>query len=400
MKRWIVLFLLMVPLLAFADSYWEGDAVLQRGDAAFESGLYAASNSFAPDTQLMVQNLENGKSTVVTVSQRMDSQSDILILLSPKAADAVGIPAGGIARVRITVVQKAASTGASASPEGTVSPDSDVNPAAAYAATPGAPQTAQPGQEQQPAEQAQQPAAQEQVPAAAQAAQPAAAASPSAEDAQILAEAASRNPQKDLFLPPREDQKFAYKPPSQAETAQTPQPAQAETPTVSGETAAPSPSQSEVPLAEAQPQKATTQETVTNGGAPAAAQSGQIALSAPETPPEQPAQAAPAQPEPRRPSSRARRRWSRPCPGLPGRRARQRSTFSSAPTRRRKRPRALRPAWCRPIPWWSWLPPRAAGRSTRCWSGRSTRLKAARFCRFSGSAVSATHLSAGSSPGP
>ncbi len=262
MKRWIVLFLLMVPLLAFADSYWEGDAVLQRGDAAFESGLYAASNSFAPDTQLMVQNLENGKSTVVTVSQRMDSQSDILILLSPKAADAVGIPAGGIARVRITVVQKAASTGASASPEGTVSPDSDVNPAAAYAATPGAPQTAQPGQEQQPAEQAQQPAAQEQVPAAAQAAQPAAAASPSAEDAQILAEAASRNPQKDLFLPPREDQKFAYKPPSQAETAQTPQPAQAETPTVSGETAAPSPSQSEVPLAEAQPQQATTQETV------------------------------------------------------------------------------------------------------------------------------------------
>jgi rare lipoprotein A (peptidoglycan hydrolase) len=293
MKRWIVLFLLMVPLLASADSYWEGDAVLQRGDAAFESGLYAASNSFAPDTQLMVQNLENGKSTVVTVSQRMDSQSDILILLSPKAADAVGIPAGGIARVRITVVQKAASTGASASPEGTVSPDSDVNPAAAYAATPVAPQTAQPGQEQQPAEQAQQPAAQEQVPAAAQPG--AAAASPSAEDAQILAEAASRNPQKDLFLPPREDQKFAYTPPAQAETAQTPQPVQAETPTVSGETAAPSPSQSQVPLAEAQPQQATTQETVTNGSAPAAAQSGQIALSAPETPPEQPAQATPAQ---------------------------------------------------------------------------------------------------------
>jgi SPOR domain len=293
MKRWIVLFLLMVPLLAFADSYWEGDAVLQRGDAAFESGLYAASNSFAPDTQLMVQNLENGKSTLVTVSQRVDSQSDILVLLSPKAADAVGIPAGGIARVRITVVQKAASTGASASPEGTVSPDSDVNPAAAYAATPGAPQTAQPGQEQQPAEQAQQPAAQEQVPAAAQPG--AAAASPSAEDAQILAEAASRNPQKDLFLPPREDQKFAYKPPAQAETAQTPQPAQAETPTVSGETAAPSPSPSQVPLAEAQPQQATTQEAV-NGGAPAAAQGGQIALSAPETPPEQPAQPQAAQP--------------------------------------------------------------------------------------------------------
>jgi len=72
MKRWVVLCLLMVPLLASADSFWEGNAALQRGDAAFENGLYAASNSFAPDTQLMVQNLENGRDWVPRIEAVMN----------------------------------------------------------------------------------------------------------------------------------------------------------------------------------------------------------------------------------------------------------------------------------------------------------------------------------------
>jgi hypothetical protein len=253
MKRWVVLCLLTVPLLASAKSYWEGNAALQRGDAAFESGLYAESNSFAPDTQLMVQNLDNGKSTIVTVSQRTDNQSNILILLSPMAADAVGIAPGSVARVRITEEQKAASTAASGAPENSYNPDSDVNPGAAYAGTlgdaqaspqsPTAPQQPQAGQASMPPEE-QQPTAAEQ----------------SAEDAQILAEAAARNPQKQLFLPPREDQKFAYKQAAPLQTAQVPQPAEpqqpnaapAEVPTVTGETTAPSQQPSDVPLAEAQ----------------------------------------------------------------------------------------------------------------------------------------------------
>ncbi len=312
MKRWVVLGLLMIPLLAWADSYWEGNAALQRGDAAFESGLYAESDSFAPDTQLMVQNLDNGKSTVVTVSQRADSQSNILILLSPRAADALGIAAGSIARVRVTEGQKAASTGTPAAPEKSFNPDSDVNPGAAYAdeaaAGSQAPAAAASQPDQTPAA-----AQQEQTAAQGQAAQPGPTAGASgesqaaAEDAQILADAASRNPQKQLFLPPREDQKFAYKPP-----AETP----AEGPTVTGETAAPSQQQSETPLAEAQP--ATPQEAGSttpqpgqaeassqlalpeaggqaaeaNGTPPASSGGEKIALQPPETPPEQ---AAPGQ---------------------------------------------------------------------------------------------------------
>jgi rare lipoprotein A (peptidoglycan hydrolase) len=311
MKSWVVLCLLMVPLLASADSFWEGNAALQRGDAAFENGLYAASNSFAPDTQLMVRNLENGKSAIVTVSQRTDGQSDILILLSPKAADALGIQPGSIVRVRITEEQKAASAGAASSQEGTYNPDSDVNPGAAYAGTSGDAGTA--AQQQPPA------AGQESTP---QGQQPTAAdqSTPSAEDAQILAEAAARNPQKQLFLPPREDQKFAYKPASPEQTAQAQEPAAApgETPTVTGETAAPSQKPSEVPLPEAQPEpQATPQEAgpsapqpgqpeasaqlalpetgpqeakpaETSGTPPAQASGGEeLALQPPETPPEQ-----------------------------------------------------------------------------------------------------------------
>jgi cell division protein FtsN len=299
MKRWVVLYMLTIPLLAFADSYWEGDAALQRGDTAFESGLYAASNSFAPDTQLLVSNLENGKSTVVTVSERADDQSDIMILLSPKAADAIGITAGSIARVRITVQQKAALGDASAVPESTSNPDSDINPAAAYAGTAGTPIAQQPTQpiSAQPPAADQQPAAPPQTPQAQQPTtqeQPAATAQ-STEDAEILGDAAARNPQKQLFLPPREDQKFAYKPATPAETVQaapqpqtlaetpqvtpqpqipvetpqvTPQPqipvetpqaapqpqTSAETPAVSGEAAGPSATQPGVPLAEAQTQ--------------------------------------------------------------------------------------------------------------------------------------------------
>ena len=61
MKRWVALSLLLIPLLASAESFWEGSAALQRGDATFESSLSAASNSFAPDTRVLVQNLETGQ---------------------------------------------------------------------------------------------------------------------------------------------------------------------------------------------------------------------------------------------------------------------------------------------------------------------------------------------------
>ncbi len=267
MKRWIVLCLLMAPVLASAESYWDGSAALQRGDAAFESGLYAASNSFAPDTRLSILNLDNGKSTTATVSERVEGQSDILVFLSPRAADAIGITAGGIARVRITVLQRPPSPAGASTAENAYSADQDLNPGVAYGSATDQESTGEQASSQQPAGNA---SADE--------------SSEATEDAQILAEAEARHPQKQLFLPPREDQKFTYKPPAQGAASQpvASTPEQPEVPTVTGEAGAPSQRAAEVPMAEAQPQApATPEETV--GGAPRPSQpEGTTQLALPE----------------------------------------------------------------------------------------------------------------------
>jgi SPOR domain len=259
MKRWILLSLLFVPLLASAASFWDGNAALQRGDASFESGLYATSNSFPAGTQISIQNQDTGRTVTATVTGRIEGQSDILVLLSPKTADALGLTQGTLGRVRVTVPSRAtASTGAPG--EQTASSDPDVNPAAAYgqpdatvASAPAAPSeetlpspvpaTAAPADaalasvpptaapeapaEEQPSAttpsatttQATTTPAATTNPAATGSSSTAAATSPSgsttdADNAAIIAAAGSRVPQKQVFQPPREDEKFAYKKPA------------------------------------------------------------------------------------------------------------------------------------------------------------------------------------------
>jgi hypothetical protein len=131
MKRWVGLSLLLIPLLASAASFWDGNAALQRGDATFEAGLFAASNSFQQDTEIQIDNLDTGKSAQATVVQRIDGQADILVLVSPKTASALGISQGTLARVRVTLVVRPGS-GASSLGESAYSLDPDVNPGAAY----------------------------------------------------------------------------------------------------------------------------------------------------------------------------------------------------------------------------------------------------------------------------
>jgi rare lipoprotein A (peptidoglycan hydrolase) len=107
MKRWIGLSLLLVPFLASAAGFWDGNAALQRGDAGFESGLYAVSNSFPPGTQITIQNQDTGKTVTATITGRIEGQSDILVLLSPKTAEALGLTQGTLGRVRVTVPSRA-----------------------------------------------------------------------------------------------------------------------------------------------------------------------------------------------------------------------------------------------------------------------------------------------------
>src|SRR5271169_4037710 len=131
MKRWIGLTLLLVPFVVSAAGFWDGNAALERGDAAFESGLYAASNSFPKDTRVLIENLDTGKTTAATITERIEGRSDILVLLSPKTAEALGIEQGTLASVRVTVTSSPNPAPAQPS-EQAYSLDPDLNPAAGY----------------------------------------------------------------------------------------------------------------------------------------------------------------------------------------------------------------------------------------------------------------------------
>jgi hypothetical protein len=80
MKRWPLGFLLVIAISAHAQSFWDGNAAMQRGDAAFDAGLFAMSNAFARDTEIVVENPATGKTTTVKVVGRVDDRLDILVI--------------------------------------------------------------------------------------------------------------------------------------------------------------------------------------------------------------------------------------------------------------------------------------------------------------------------------
>ena len=67
MKRWPLGFLLVLALSAHAESFWDGAAAVQRGDAVFEAGMFAVSNAFARDTEIVVEDLATGRKTTARV---------------------------------------------------------------------------------------------------------------------------------------------------------------------------------------------------------------------------------------------------------------------------------------------------------------------------------------------
>ena len=216
-KFWIAAAFLTVSLFAAAESFWDGGAAIQKGDSSFESGYYVASNSFPVNTEVIVQNLETGKTVTAIVTGRIDDQGDLLVLLSAKVAAAIGISQGQVAPVRITV--KTTATAMSRGRVGDIpySQDPDINLSAGMgkgsttaAEAPPPSQTPETVAEtaKPPAESVTTTKTTEQTPAEEK--KPAAAAQP---DDSVLQRMASRTPQKQLFFPPREDRKFAYQPP-------------------------------------------------------------------------------------------------------------------------------------------------------------------------------------------
>ena len=67
-------------------------------------GMTAAHRTLPFGTKVLVTNLENGKSVVVTVTDRGPYRRERIVDLSKRAAKELGIVRQGVARVRLEVV--------------------------------------------------------------------------------------------------------------------------------------------------------------------------------------------------------------------------------------------------------------------------------------------------------
>jgi len=130
-KRGILaLALIGFGLPSWCADFWDGNAAILRGDTRFESGIYAASNSFNMETEIQIENLENQKIVTAIVTQRISGQSDILVFLSPKAGESLGMTQGRMNRVRVKVPVKTISTSSVLASDRVENPDPDINPSA------------------------------------------------------------------------------------------------------------------------------------------------------------------------------------------------------------------------------------------------------------------------------
>ena len=100
MRKITLLICIVSSLLLFpAASVWEGTAAVSEDLP--ESGLFIATNSFPINTVVDVINLENGRTTSLIVSSRLEI-AGFLALLSRDAANIIDIPVRSVARIRMS----------------------------------------------------------------------------------------------------------------------------------------------------------------------------------------------------------------------------------------------------------------------------------------------------------
>ncbi|MDR0668681.1 MAG: SPOR domain-containing protein [Treponema sp.] len=98
---WNTLIVMAVSLSFTGASVWEGAAALApRGDLP-EDGYYAATNSFPTNTVVDITNLETGRSIRAIVAAGLTTPG-LLAVLSPDAAERIGLGTKTIGRIRMT----------------------------------------------------------------------------------------------------------------------------------------------------------------------------------------------------------------------------------------------------------------------------------------------------------
>jgi rare lipoprotein A len=88
----------------FYSNRFEGKKTAS-GEVYDKKALTAAHPRYAFGTRLRVTNLENGKSAVVTVNDRMKRTAQGVIEVTPRVASLLGFTKAGTARVRVEVVK-------------------------------------------------------------------------------------------------------------------------------------------------------------------------------------------------------------------------------------------------------------------------------------------------------
>ena len=73
------------------------------GEPYDKNALTAAHKKLAYGTKVKVTNVENGKSVVVTVNDRMGTSNPAVIDVTPKAAEELGFQKAGKAKVKLEV---------------------------------------------------------------------------------------------------------------------------------------------------------------------------------------------------------------------------------------------------------------------------------------------------------
>jgi rare lipoprotein A (peptidoglycan hydrolase) len=227
-----VITLCLFTVAAYSQQSWQGNAAAARGGEFAAPGLYAASNAFPENTAILVQNAQTGQSVRVTVTQRIPGTASVFLLLSEEAGKQIGLTGSQVIRVRASVVSTLGTDLSDSLREEPYSPDPDLNPALsvteeqllsvseaqpeletgpteeiAQAATPEPEPAAEPSAEQEIeplVEEA------EQAVAGETAAAPATRALTPEE--KRLQELADRIPQKQLYMPPRQQEVYALAP--------------------------------------------------------------------------------------------------------------------------------------------------------------------------------------------
>jgi hypothetical protein len=248
--------LCLCSLAAQGQQNWQGTAAVARSGEFDTPGLFAASNAFAENMKILVQNAQTGESVQVTVIRRIEGAASVFLLLSEEAGKQIGLTGSQIVRVKASVVSTLGTDLSDSLQDQAYSSDPDLNPALSVteqqlrADESGPEAPAEPEEpavvEKQPAKVAQ--AAEESEPGAepgaeavqqlpeepsAEIAKTPAATPESAEltpEEKRLQELTDRIPQKQLYMPPRQQEVYALAPEPPAEEAVQEETAVAEQP--------------------------------------------------------------------------------------------------------------------------------------------------------------------------